>query len=219
MTTFRDLPHALLDKIFQALPDVCAAHPQTLLNLACVDKWFAAQLNQPSADVLWDAAWSNAKLKRPAAAAEEQKADTALSFKPRDLLRLAGFNGCMLCGAKAIRKVYWEFSIRCCKDCLLEHSLAEKHIKQKYALEPSSFQHLPHRQVQLYHAGSFTIRTYWKAHLLPVLQQQHGVQSFEEYTQRQDHERQIKEAKESDDRQLKEAKRADRCEQIQAWCN
>jgi len=174
-----------------------------------VNKAFAAQLTQPSADVWWEAAWASAKRKRPAAATEEQKANPALSIKTRDKLRLAGFNGCMLCGAKSIRKVYWEFSIRCCKDCLIAHSLAENTLKHTFKLQPSTFQHLPKREVQMYkpHAGSFTFNTYWKPHLLPILQEEHGVQSFEEYTRReQQHE------------QDEETKRRDRKDLLQEWC-
>lgn len=203
MTSFRCIPEALQEKVLAAVSN--SAHPEALLQLACVNKTFAALLRQPSADVWWEAAWASAKRKRPAAAAEEQKANLALSFKTKDKLRLAGFNGCMLCGAKSIRKVYWEFSIRCCKDCLIEHSLAENTLKHTFKLQPSTFQHLPHRELQMYkpHAGSFTFKTYWK----PILQEEHGVQSFEEYTQRQQQQEQIK-----------ETKRQDRKDLLQEWC-
>ena len=207
MTSFRCIPEALQEKVLAAVSN--SAHPEALLQLACVNKTFAALLRQPSADVWWEAAWASAKRKRPAAAAEEQKANLALSFKTKDKLRLAGFNGCMLCGAKSIRKVYWEFSIRCCKDCLIEHSLAENTLKHTFKLQPSTFQHLPHREVQMYkpHAGSFTFNTYWKPHLLPILQEEHGVQSFEEYTRR-----------EQQQEQDKETTRQDRKDLLQEWC-
>ncbi len=55
--------------------------------------------------------------------------------------------------------------------------------------------------------GSFTFDTYWKPHLLPILQKEHGVQSFEEYTRReQQHE------------QDEETKRRDRKDLLQEWC-
>lgn len=207
MIGFRDLPDPLQERILEAASN--SARPETLLHLACVDKGLAEQLKQSSANVWWDAAWAAAKRKRPAAAAEGQKADPALTIKTRDLLRLAGFNGCMLCGAKAIRKVYWEFSIRCCRDCLLKHSIAENTLKHTFALQPATFQHLPHRLVEMYkpRAGSFSFNTYWKAHFVPILQEQHGVQSFEEYTQRQEQQE-----------QTKQSKRQDRSDQLQEWC-
>ena len=207
MASFRCMPDPLQERVCAAVSN--SAHSEALLHLACVNKAFAAQLRQPSADVWWEAAWASAKRKRPAAASEEQKANPALSIKTRDKLRLAGFNGCMLCGAKSIRKVYWEFSIRCCKDCLIEHSLAENTLKHTFKLQPSTFQHLPHREVQMYkpHAGSFTFKTYWKPHLLPILQEEHGVQSFEEYTRR-----------EQQQEQDKETTRQDRKDLLQEWC-
>lgn len=174
------MPDPLQERVCSAVSN--SAHPEALLHLACMNKAFAAQLRQPSADVWWEAAWASAKRKRPAAATEEQKAIPALSIKARDKLRLAGFNGCMLCGAKSIRKVYWEFSIRCCKDCLIEHSLAENTLKHTFKLQPSTFQHLPHHE-------------------------EHGVQSFEEYTQR-----------EQQQEQDKETKRQDRKDLLQEWC-
>ena len=213
MTSFDDLPEPLQGKILQAVPEACTSQPQTLLSLACVNRWFAAQLRQPSSDAMWSTAWLAAKQKRPAAAAEEQKAGTLLPSKPRDLLRLAGFNGCMLCGAKAIRKVYWEYSIRCCKECLLKNSLAEAHLKKEFGLLPASFEHLPHRQVQMYkpHAGTFTFNAYWKPDLLPVLQQQHNVQSFEEYTQQSL-------AQQAEKEQHRAEQQAQRAETLQNWC-
>ncbi|KAL0041135.1 hypothetical protein WJX77_005966 [Trebouxia sp. C0004] len=72
-------------------------------------------------------------------AAEEQTANPTSSIKARDKLLLAGLNGCLLCGVKSIRKVYWEFSIRCCRDCLIEHSLAENTLKHTFKLQPSPF--------------------------------------------------------------------------------
>ena len=127
----------------------------------------------------------------------------------RDKLRLAGFDGCMLCGAKSVCKVYWEFSIRCCEDCLVEHSLAENTLQYTFKLQPSSFQHLPHREVKIKmsNCGSFTFDTYWKPHLLSSLQEEHGVQSFEEHTQR-----------EQQQEQDEETKRQNRKDLLQDWC-
>ena len=92
---------------------------------------------------------------------------------------------------------------------LIEHSLAENTLKHTFKLQPSTFQHLPHCEVQMYkpHAGSFTFNTYWKPHLQPILQEEHGVQSFEEYTQR-----------EQQQEQDKETKRQDRKDLLQEWC-
>lgn len=220
MVSFLDLPEPLAETVLKAVPDACASHPQTLLSLACTSTWFATKLQQPSANPLWSAAWSAAKRKRSAAAAEEQKIAHTLTVSFRDKLRLAGFVGCTLCGAKAIRKVYWEFGVRCCKNCLIQHS-AEYHLKEEYGLDPSSFQHLPSRDVGTYHPKKhhFTMTTYWKDHLVPVLQQTgHNIQSFEEFEQQHDSAKKKEMVAKAEEEKVRKAKRAERCEQLQEWC-
>lgn len=178
---------------------------------------FAIQLSKPSLNSIWHEAWLAAKQNRPAAEVEAQKAGPALSeIKPRDLLRLAGFTGCMLCEAnsdKRIHKVYWEFSIRCCKTCLIKHSMAELRIKREYALEPEEYQHLPSRKVEMYKpcAGAFSFQSYWKPHLLPILQNKYGSQSCEEYT-RQEHEQQAQQGA------SKRGKKDQQCRSLKMWC-
>lgn len=220
MEYFKQLPEPLALKVLEGVLEVCASYPETLLSLACSNKWFASKLGEPSSDALWSTAWAAAKLKRPAAAAEEQKITHALTVTARDKLRLAGFVGCMLCGAKSIRKVCWEFSIRCCKDCLIQHSVAEYYLKEEYGLEPTCFQHLPSRQVELYHPrkGSFKITTYWKDHLLPVLQQKHNAQSFEEFVEQKKAEKAQELDRKNQEDKVKDSKRVERREQLQEWC-
>lgn len=205
MASFADLPEPLAHLILESVPRACASHPETLLIRACTNKWFADKLKQPSADALWITAWSAAKLKRSSAATEEQQISQPTSFKPKDRLRLAGFVGCMLCGEKGIRKIYWEFRVRCCKDCLIQHSVADFYLND-YGLAPSCFQHLSSRQVELHHrcTGTFKVNTYWKDSLLPILHLAHNVQE----TGRNN----------SSEANVKNAKIAERCEQLQEWC-
>ena len=74
-------------------------------------------------------------------------------------------------------------------DCFVKHSLAKVCIKLQYALQLEGYQHLPSQKIGLYkphmhprHRNSSNFISYWKPHLLPILQNKHGVQSFEEYT-------------------------------------
>ena len=205
-----------MEQILHLLPAVCNRALQSLLNLACVDRRFAIQLSKPSSNSIWHEAWLVAKQNRPAAEVEAQQAGPALSeLKPRDLLRLAGFTGCMLCeanSAKRIQKVYWEFSIRCCKTCLTKHSMAELRIKREYALEPEEYQHLPSRKVEMYKpcAGTFTFNCYWKPHLLPILQNKYGAQSCEEHTG-QGHEQQAQQGA------SKRGQKEPQCRSLKMW--
>ena len=154
-----------------------------------------------------------------------------MTVKPKDKLRLAGFVGCMLCGAKAICKVYWGFSTRCCKDCLIQHTIAEFYLKKDSGLDAAMFQHLPSRQVNMYahHKGSFTMTTYWKAHLLPLLQQEHNADSFEEMAEQHEAAKKVERAARAREsaRQSRIKRKqaaehdkqvAERCKQLQEWC-
>ena len=98
------------------------------------------------------------RLKKTSAKAAEQDNNLSNSLKTRDKLRLAGFVVCMLCGksTKSGSKVYWESNIRCCKDCLILHSVAESYLIEEYGLEPLSFHHLPNRQVEFSIAAKAT---------------------------------------------------------------
>ena len=220
MATIKDLPESLLLKVLHAVPQACTTypqHPETLLSLACVDKWFSTQLRHPSADVLWESVWSAWKLKRPAAAAvEEKKLGSSPTLNAKDTLRLAGFDGCMLCGTKPMRNVWWDFKIRCCTECLLKHEVPEPHLQRYFGLMPASVQHLPHRQVSM---GSFTINTYWKAHLMSIFEQKHTTDIFEDYIVQQRNSDLVSGGPDQDNKDLqKTVKLQEKGEQIQKWC-
>ncbi|RIA84682.1 hypothetical protein C1645_831904 [Glomus cerebriforme] len=48
----------------------------------------------------------------------------------RQYVRLVLERGCQFCGKTKIRKVYWEFLVRCCEDCLKERTLRQEEIRQ-----------------------------------------------------------------------------------------
>ncbi|CAG8739782.1 10136_t:CDS:2, partial [Funneliformis caledonium] len=50
----------------------------------------------------------------------------------RQYVRLVLERGCQFCGKTKIRKVYWEFLVRCCEDCLKERTLRKEDIKQDF---------------------------------------------------------------------------------------
>ena len=111
-----------------------------------------------------------------------------MSLKTRKLLRLAGFIGCMLCGAKPVRTVYWEFRIRCCRTCLLKHKLPGFYLTEYFGLPPCDLWKRKYRAASL---GRLRVNTYWKAHMLPLLRFYHGTESFEAYIQQKGLGRQV----------------------------
>ena len=137
----------------------------------------------------------------------------------------------MLCGSRGICKVYWELSTRCCEDCLIQHTVAEYCLKQDYGLDPAIFQHLPSHQVDMHarHEVTFTVTTYWKADLLPVLQQEHNVGSFEEMAVQHEAAKKVERAaKACESARISRIRRnkaaehntqaAERSQQLQNWC-
>ncbi|CAI2166826.1 9532_t:CDS:2 [Funneliformis geosporum] len=52
----------------------------------------------------------------------------------RQYVRLVLERGCQFCGKTKIRKVYWEFLVRCCEVCLKKKTLRKEDIKQDYFL-------------------------------------------------------------------------------------
>lgn len=191
MACLTDLPVPLIDNIVQLTAESCGARHESLLALACANKALAIKLRET--DGCWETVWAEAKRRRPAAAIEEQEIPPGVVVTSRNKLRLAGFTGCMLCGAKSIWKVDWEFRIRCCKACLIAHSIAEYLLQSDYKLSLAHFSHLPHQNV-------FTMKTYWKDDILPIIRHELNAQSFEELDSKRNN------------------KRKERCQQLRKWC-
>jgi len=57
-------------------------------------------------------------------------------------VNLAGFKGCMFCCNTRINKVYWQYKVRCCKDCLYHKTIGEWEF-EKY-LDKQHYEHLPY---------------------------------------------------------------------------
>ena len=92
MLSFFDLPDPLPEIILKAVPEACASHPETLLVLAYTSRWFAANLSKPSAEPMWNIAWSAAKQRQPKSTVIELRSiSCTTTVKPKDKLRLAGF--------------------------------------------------------------------------------------------------------------------------------
>jgi hypothetical protein len=165
---FENLPEPIVDIIL----DNGGKGGPGLLALACTDKWLNAKVAACPAG-LWQAVLDECIAARPAAAQEIRKCAKSPRPGPRELLRLAGFTGCQLCGAKRIRKVYWEFGVRCCEPCLHANTVSHKHLKEELGLseEQCQAEGVRCRKVQMWmqEVGYFTTRFYWREDLLPVV--------------------------------------------------
>lgn len=88
-------------------------------------------------------------------------------------LSLYTFKGCMMCGAKRIRKVYEAFQMRLCRKCLYDNTIEEYYLKRFYGMQEDSFRHLPHTISEIYirnrRVGLCTLTHYWKETIEQIL--------------------------------------------------
>lgn len=87
----------------------------------------------------------------------------------KEIIKLAGFKGCMFCNKKNITKVYWEFKVRCCKDCLYSRTIGEWKF-EKY-LDKKHYLHLPYIKKNMYNSlfGYYSIYFFWKKNIDELL--------------------------------------------------
>ncbi|CAB4419135.1 unnamed protein product [Rhizophagus irregularis] len=116
---FTTIPPEMFINICQNLP------PVDLLSLARVCKRFNGFLsaeNSMTTQEIWKAS--------------REKFLQFLQIPPpngmteRQYVRLVLERGCQFCGKTKIRKVYWEFLVRCCEDCLKARTLRQEDIRQ-----------------------------------------------------------------------------------------
>ena len=65
----------------------------------------------------WKSIWLTIN-KKSAISEFSKKTNFTANKDYKNVVKLAGFTGCMMCNKKNIRKVWWEFDIRCCAECL-----------------------------------------------------------------------------------------------------
>ena len=105
----------------------------------------------------WRSLWHQTA--RDAAITEYGKAPNKTDYK--NIARLTHTTGCMYCGKKRIRKVWWEFNVRSCQECIYSRTIGEWEFENK--LSKPLYEHLPHNTRQMYNrSGYYTIQFYWK---------------------------------------------------------
>ena len=63
---------------------------------------------------------------------------------PKRIVQLCSLDpGCEVCGAARIRKIHWEFRMKCCKECLHEATVAEFYVLQHPGVSASMLLKLP----------------------------------------------------------------------------
>ncbi len=186
---FRDLPAELWDDLLVKIFDVSTTALQTLFNLACMDTWLAQHLRETKTEGLWQNLWNvyssqvtyyATMRKKKKSEKEMQKAHKQMpkvSQPAREILRLAGFRGCISCGSDRDH-IFWGLLTHCCRTCLHSNSLSQEQLWDNFALPAACFKDIPHRDVG---KRSHKVRFYLSGDILPILQKYHGVKSFDDF--------------------------------------
>lgn len=181
-TTFHDMPSDVVELVLRAVVESsvvslkqkrvredAGALTRTMLALTLTNRGLRAMLPDTAPqwmEVLRVFADCETLHCRESAVALERASKGLTS--PRRALCLVAMTGCELCGAKRIRKVYWEFEVRCCRRCLEANTISDYRLRVELGVSNGLLARMPHTVVQMYRprVGTFDTRFYWTASAL-----------------------------------------------------
>ncbi|CAI2164738.1 5864_t:CDS:1 [Funneliformis geosporum] len=84
-------------------------------------------------------------------------------MKERKYCILLFERGCQICKKPKIRKVYWAFRVRCCRECLLKYTKSEYRILQELKISPMILYGLAYTTHCFWNKwnGEFPVKFYW----------------------------------------------------------
>ncbi len=100
-----------------------------------------------------------------------------VSQPAREILRLAGFRGCIFCGS-GHDNIFWRLLVHCCTTCLHSNLPSQKQLWDNFALPAACFKDVPHRDVG---RRNHKVMFYLYGDILPILQKYYGVSSFDDF--------------------------------------
>ncbi len=156
---FRRLPTDVFNQVLKMAVGQYQWYPCTLFSLAQVDYWLAQRLRDSSSIHAWQQLWQSltspnfirskctksrrTDMRFAAYIETESLQHTGEAQHPRDLVRLACFQKCMLCNER-VTLINWKFMVRCCERCLASNTVADVVLVEQVRLPQDTFQHLPH---------------------------------------------------------------------------
>jgi hypothetical protein len=125
---------------------------KALVNLAMSNKTFYNLID----DNIWNIAWNTYKELH-----DTNNGNNTMQSK--DKILLYALTGCQFCKAPRIRKVYEEFGVRCCKECLYERTISDYRLKTDFGINLNQLSNLPFTTADLYsrYNGSYSLDFYW----------------------------------------------------------
>ena len=154
----------LSEDIIKYIIDFCDV--ETLYSFCVVNKKLTDYINRKD----WKNIWLQiTKHKKTALTEFDKKTTSTNDSEYKDIVRLAGFSGCMFCEKKNIRKVWWQFNVRSCAECIYDRTLGEWEFENK--LPKHVYENLPYTTKQMYNRyyGTYIIKFYWKPKINELL--------------------------------------------------
>lgn len=169
----------LPDEVLETIMDAIASKPwpaktrgTTLLALACVNASARNSLAEsPAFDRILGELAPNLDRRCPT----------------REALALLSGTGCELCKRKRIRKVYWEFRVRCCSECFKEHSINEFYVSEPAAKKLVAG--LPYIELEGFNPNArsghkvWKAKYYWRPSVLDRVKAQGSYSTIEEFVE------------------------------------
>jgi hypothetical protein len=127
---------------------------QVFVSLACTNSFFYNILNKDELfEKLFYAQTPHTKIN-----------DDVSSLSHKEKIRLYNFTGCQYCKNPRTRKIYIEFAVRCCINCLYERTINECYLVNDYHVDEHNKNKIRFREINNYHYkfGAHTAKYFWK---------------------------------------------------------
>lgn len=145
-----------------------------IIDFCDVPTLYSCCINKNLTDYIHRKDWKNiwlqiTKHKKTALTEFDKKTTPTNDSEYKDIVRLAGFSGCMFCEKKNIRKVWWQFKIRSCAECIYDRTIGDWEFEDK--LPKHVYENLPYTTKQMYNRyyGTYIIKFYWKSKINELL--------------------------------------------------
>ena len=162
-TSFDLLPCSIVSHIFKYINNVKLFHV-----LEATNKTFKDIIHQ---DDIYSKCW------------EQVSKDTPTNLSIKKCLELYCNTGCQHCGKSRIRKVYVEYGVRYCTDCLYDHTISDYKLKKEYEIGSLDIlKNARQNTTEMYHRklGNYTATFYWTADVVELVRT-HFNCTLEEY--------------------------------------
>lgn len=161
-TKLTDMSTDILQIILKHLAEYYDVKLLAKLSATCT--YLNGQINHESYTV-WQTAWDAFVCDYPVLSTIKSPSS------PKEKLKLHWMTGCQFCKAPRIRKVYTEFNVRCCKDCLYVRTISDYQLEKVHLVNLNLLKSLPFTSADLWNrsVGSYRLNFYWTDSVIQLL--------------------------------------------------